>query len=83
MADLEKLRELLANVSVDEISVDENGRVVINDAALLAGLREIGSQGNARMTASDNYGCCKNGIACKPVAVEDVAEMRSRFIRKG
>ena len=83
MAESNKLRSALANVSVEDVSIDENGRVIINNPSVLAGLKEVGAGLVPSRAADDNYGCCKNGIACSSASPQDIADIRSRFVKGG
>lgn len=82
MANTDKFREALTDIAVDDVSVDENGRVVISNSSVLDKLKEMGASAipGKRAAEDTNVGCCTNGIACKGAAMDEIADMRSRLV---
>ncbi|GAA3445573.1 hypothetical protein [Planomonospora venezuelensis] len=60
------LSEVLAGLSVEEMSVDEEGRVTIRDPEIARRLRDAVDGAAAAADATNASTCSSNGSGCRP-----------------
>jgi hypothetical protein len=60
----EELKNALAKLKADDIEMDPLGRVIIKNPDIANAIRGLGSSDPRLAAGVDNWGCCKNGIAC-------------------
>ena len=66
----EAFRAALSKLSIADISVDEQGRIIVADKAVAEELAKAKAVGSAGSLAANNYGCCENGALCGKKAAE-------------
>jgi hypothetical protein len=75
------LSATLKDLSVDDLFIDNQGRIVINNPAIVDQLRR---QDTLKLdpAAIDNVGCCENLAQCGKLQTEDVASIRERLVQR-
>lgn len=63
------LRTALAKLTPEDVTIDPFGRLIVTNLELSDALKKIGVEGRIA-AAADNYGCCKNGVACGKAVAE-------------
>jgi hypothetical protein len=57
-------RKALAQLSLNDIELDDDGRLIISNADLAREIADAAKLSPARMSADTNYGCCENLAVC-------------------
>ena len=65
----DNITKMLAKLTPEDVTMDKFGRLTIANPDLAEALKEAGA--GPRLAADDNYGCCKNGVACGQKSLMD------------
>jgi len=73
-------RAALAKLSLSDITVDDDGRLVITNPDLAHEIAAAARIDPRRAMADNNYGCCENGALC---GKSKIASVEDRLVRSG
>jgi len=69
------IKSVLSKLKAEDVVVDKLGRLIISNQEVADAIRKIGVSGTVSSPLDDNYGCCKNGVACGKVNISDLTDI--------